>query len=180
MTSPWRVLPLALPVALTVLPGCGLISFDIERDLPEQRVNGSIVSMLLDGLIDNPIPMEIDLEQEIAARDAGVACGATLTSLTFSITPSSIGAADQDDFDFVEGITIHVESSRSSTSLPRRTLADLDPVPRGATTLALNPSGVDLLPYIEEGAVITSAARGSSPPDDVTFDGRYVVEVEAL
>jgi hypothetical protein len=179
MTSA-RSLSSLLPLALALLPGCGLISFDIERDLPEQRVNGSIVSSLLDGLIDNPIPMDIDLEQEIAARDAGAACGATLTSLTFSITPTGVGSGDQDDFDFVEAVTLHVQSSLASSSLPKRTLADLDPVPRGATTLSLDPSGVDLLPYIEEGAVITSEARGSSPPDDVTFVGRYVVEVEAL
>ncbi len=42
------------------------------------------------------------------------------------------------------------------------------------------PTDLDLLPYVEEGAVITSSASGSPPPDDVTFDGHYVVEVEAL
>lgn len=167
-------------LAAPLLSGCGVIHFDVERDIPEQEVQGNLATMLLGGLIDNPIPMEIDLEQETAARDAGVACEARLTELTFRITGTAQGAGDEDDFDFVDRITIFVESRRSSSTLPRELLAELDPVPEGATTLSVRPTDLDLLPYVEEGAAITASASGSPPPDDVTFDGHYVVEVEAL
>ena len=56
----------------TLLSGCSLISFEVERDIPEQRVRGNLVSMLLDGVLENPIPMDIDLEQETAAQDTVV------------------------------------------------------------------------------------------------------------
>ena len=75
---------------------------------------------------------------------------------------------------------MHVESAKEGSDLPRLVLASLDPVPRGLTTLELKPNDVDLLPYIEERAVITSSASGTPPADDVTFVGVYAVEIEAL
>ncbi len=167
---------LFLLLATPLLNGCGLITFDVDRELPEQRIEGNLVTMLLDGWLENPIPMNIDLEQETAARDAGPACGARLTSLTFDITPTAEGVGDDDDFDFVDRVALFVDAD----GLPRRQLAVLDPVPQNASRIALQPSDLDLLPYVERGATITAEVSGSPPPDDVTFDGAYVVEVEAL
>lgn len=175
MSSTMRSL-VVLAALLPGLSGCGLITFDVAREIPEQRVQGNLVSMLLEGFVDNPIPMNIDLEQETAARDAGPACGARLTSLTFDITASAQGPGDEDDFDFVDRVVLFVEAD----GLSRRELARLDPVPQNATSLSLDPSDLDLLPYIERGATIVSEVSGTPPADDVTFKGAYVVEVEAL
>ena len=56
--------------------------------------------------------------------------------------------------------------------------ADLLTVPRGVQTLNLQCyPNVDLVPYINEGARISSTAAGKVPPQDVTFDGQITIEV---
>ena len=54
-------------------------------------------------------------------------------------------------------------------------------VPDGARQIAFETdTSVDLRPYINEGARLTSSAEGTVPPDDVTFDGQILLTVEVL
>lgn len=59
-------------------------------------------------------------------------------------------------------------------------IAHLDPAPDGQRTLSLESDGVDLLPYVNEGARITATAAGSAPPDDVSYNGRLELLVVVL
>ncbi len=64
------------------------------------------------------------------------------------------------------------------TGLTQAEVANLDPVPKGQTTLSFNiVPGVDLLPYINAGATITATATGTQPTQDTSFDGHVQVEV---
>lgn len=162
--------------------GCaGVGDFPVEVSVQEQRVEGSPLGGLLGGVFDVPIPLDVDLTAETAARDTGPAQHVRLSELSLSITGTAEGAGDTDDFDFLDSAEIFVESAASGSSLPRVRVARIDPAPDGARSVFFETdTSVDLLPYVNEGARLTSSAEGRVPPDDVTFDGRVVLIVEVF
>jgi hypothetical protein len=181
-----RHLPFAfLALSSLALAGCifdtgRLGSFTLGYAIAEQTIEGSPLGGLLGGFGDVPIPLDIDLAAETAARDTGPAQHVYLQSLTLSITPTSEPAGDTDDFDFLDTIDIYAESTMSGSSLQRVRVATLDPVPEGARTITLQPEGVDLIEYVREGALLTASATGTQPSDDVSIDGSIVVRVDVL
>ena len=161
--------------------GCGALDFDVERPIPEQRVPGSVVSAVLGDFFESPIPIDVDIASETAARDTGPADSIHLTVLELSITDTARPEGDEDDFGFIDRVDVFVESSRADSTLPRVKVAELGTVQYGATELSLDTfEDVDLLPYVEEGARMNAEASGTAPPDDVTYDGRVVLTVEVL
>lgn len=171
---------LALGLAASGCVGVG--SFELVVPIAEQRIDGNPLGGLLGGaLFELPIPLDVDLAAETAARDTGPAQHVRLASLSLSITASSEPAGDSDDFEFVDSAEIFVESRDPATSLPRARIARVDTVEPGTRTLVfLVDDDVDLLPYVQEGARLSSRASGRVPPDDVSFDGRVVLAVEVL
>lgn len=167
----------AIPIA-AALPGCGAIHFDVTQAIPEQRVQGNVLAGLLGTFFPAPFALSINLEQETKARGTGPAHSASLKSLTFRVTNISSPPKSTDNFDFVDSIEIFIESTKSGTTLTKKKVADLQPVPKSSTMLTLRCySEVDLVPYINEGSRISSTASGRVPQNDVTFDGQLVVEV---
>lgn len=168
-----------LAALLVLLPGCGLARFTLGYDSAEQRVTGSPLGGLL-GPIALPIPLDIDLAAETAARDTGPVQHVFLVSMTLSVTPSSEPAGDADDLGFIDGVEIFVEPTRGGSALPRQRIARLDPTPDGTRTLSLECEAVDLVDYLREGAQLTASARGTVPPDDVSFLAHLELAVEVL
>ena len=168
-------------IALSILVGCSdLGSFAVELDLAEQRVPGSPVGGLLGGLFEVPIPLDVDLEAETAARDTGPVQHVRLSQLTLRITPTAEPEGDTDDFGFIDSVEIFVESTSADSELPRVRVARLPEEVGGREIAFETDPSVDLLPYIREGARLTSEASGQAPEDDVTFDGRAVLDLEVL
>jgi hypothetical protein len=163
---------------LISLMGCGIGDFDVERGISEQRVPGNALSGLLETFFDAPIPMNVNIEEETAARDTGPAKAARLTRLDFRITPSAMAAPDQDDFSFLQSVTVYVESTRAGSSLARQKIAEALDIEATAALRFRTLGSVDLLPYTQEGARFVSEAQGSAPADDVTFAGSFTVTVE--
>jgi hypothetical protein len=165
-TFPRVVLAAALSVGTL---GCGLVSFDVSQDIPEQTVPGSPLGALLPASLF-AIPMNIDLQSETAGRGTGPADSVTLRSITLTITSPSAAT-----FDFVDSIAIRI--SANDGSLAEVEIARLEPVP-GTTSINIPPtSSLDLLPYINAGATITAAASGHMPSSDTTYVGRVVLTV---
>jgi len=164
--------------ALGAESGCGAIRFDIGQAVPEQRVMGSALGALLGAFLPSPFALTVNLEQETKARGTGPAQSAGLKALSFRLTNVPNPPRSSDNFDFVDRVEIFVESAKSGSSLSKQKIADLLTVPRGVTTLNLQcyPM-VDLVPYINEGARISSTASGKTPPQDVTFDGQITIEI---
>jgi hypothetical protein len=158
--------------------GCGIGDFDVQRAIGEQRVSGSPLSALLDTFFDAPIPMDVDIEQETAARDGGPAQAAHLTRLDFNITPTAMVSPDRDDFSFLQTVSVYIESTRSDSALPRQKIAEALDIGEVSTLRFRTLRDVDVLPYTEEGARFVSEARGNAPPDDVTFAGSFAVTIE--
>lgn len=169
-----------LAALVNVVTGCGLVEFDIDRQIPEQIVAGNPLGTVLPDLFGLPIPLDVDLEQETKARDAGPVGKVYLSFLELRITETKRSANDQDNFDFVDRIAIFVRSSKRGSNLPRVKVAEIDPVPQGASKLSFRPTGANIKPYVEQGAAIESSASGRSPPDDVSFDGKLTITVELL
>ena len=157
---------------LLVALGCGGIGFDIPYAIPEQTVQGDPIAhaagTLLAGAPINPFNLNIDLQQEEQAHQVNGISHVTLSSLGFSITNGS-GC-----FDFVKDVTISVESTKSGTALPPAVIAT-GSNPGCVQTFDLQPTSVDLEPYIDEGASVTSSGHGVPPSSNVTFDGNLVL-----
>ena len=156
---------------MTLVAGCGIASFDVTQELPEQTIAGSPnpLAQLFPSLF--ALSLVIDLREETAAHDTGPAQSAYLSSLTLDITPHAMPSGS---FDFLDSVHVSV----SAPGLPTVEIASVDPVPRGATTLSFTVvANVNLLPYINAGATITSSASGRQPMMDVRFDGVVVITI---
>lgn len=170
---------LCVTAVATALPACASVGdFDVERRFAEQRVAGSLIATLLDDLFQVPIPMDVNIESETAARDAGPAESARLKALVLEISATAESATDSDDFGFLDSVDVFMESTRSGTSLPRTRIAralDIGPSRRIDFDVVRS---LDVLPYAEEGSRFSSQVEGRVPPDDVTFVGQFTLRVE--
>ncbi|MFO0572836.1 MAG: hypothetical protein U1A78_02465 [Polyangia bacterium] len=161
------------------LGGCGLIEFDLNEKVPEQRIQGSLLSGVLPSFLPSPVPLSLDVQAASKAMGTGPVTAASLKSLTFAITATAMPSGDSDDFDFVRSIDVFVESRKQGSALPRVKIADLPSHGSGDKQLSLRTyPEVNLLPYINEGCEISASATGTAPPDDVTFDGQVVVRAK--
>jgi len=154
------------------LAGCGIADFDVEQPVQPQTIQGSGLPAPLAAIF--PLPLNLDLESKIKAKDTGPIDGVTLSSLTLHIT--STGG----DWSFVTSIEVSVSSTRSGTTLPKVKIASIAS-PGAVQTMDFHvESGVNLKPYIDEGSQVDSTASGTQPTRDVSFDGRGVFTVHPL
>lgn len=160
-------------VAALLLSACGVVRFDVEQPLPEQRVEAGLLGGVLPALLPNPVKFTVDLKAEQEKRGTGPATKLYLSQLQFRVTPTAMPPGN---FDFLDEVHLFAESS--AAGLPRVEIARLVSVPRGATVVdfSIVPE-VDLLPYVNAGAALTATATGRPPASDVTFDGRVVLDV---
>jgi hypothetical protein len=150
-----------------LVAGCGLVSFDIEQDIPEQTVQGGLLGNVLPpGLFD--LPLDIDIESQTKARGTGPATSANLKSVTLAMT-----APPGETFEFLDSLVV----SMAGGTLPEVEVARLrDVPPQPRVSLEVVPS-VDLLPYIKAGARMKASATGKMPRQTVKFNGKVVVTV---
>jgi hypothetical protein len=167
----------SLLIALA-LSGCGVTDFDIEQPIPEQQVQGSPLPGPLAVLF--PLPLSIDISQQIKEMETGPIDSVTLSSLTLTITATAMPSGDSDDWSFVDSIRVYVKSSKSGSTLPRVEIANVM-APGAVTTLDFTVmKSVDLQPYVEEGSVVESESAGRLPTDDVSYAGEGVFTVHPL
>lgn len=160
---------------MLVMASCA-IGFDIPYDIPQQTVPGDAVShaagTVLSGTPVDPFALDINLQQDEQAHNVSVVSHVYLTSLEFDIT-----SGGGDCFDFVQSVSISVESTKPGTTLEPAVIAT-GSSPGCVQRFALTPTSVDLKPYIDEGASVTSSAKGVPPDHDETFDGSLVLHAE--
>lgn len=187
MTSA-RALTLLLLVLLTSLTACGgtggLGSFTITEESQESVVQGGgggILGMLPFNNFFPPLQLNIDLQSELDARDAGPAKAIYLDRLRVVTTPTEQPQGDADNFDFVDEITVFVESTKSNTALQKVQIAEIKMVPAGATTMEFSVDrSVNLKPYVEEGIRLTTQGKGEQPPDNVSLKAILDLNIDLL
>jgi len=157
------------------LAGC-VVGFDVPYAIPQQTVPGDPVSHAAGSALSsspvNPFALDINLEQEESAHNTSVVSHVYLASLAFDIT-----SGKSDCFDFVQSVTISVQSTQSDSKLPPAVIAT-GMNPGCVQHFDLTPTSVDLKPYIDEGASVTSTGQGVPPDHDETFDGNLVLHAE--
>ena len=159
-------------VALTTLVGCGIADFDVEQPVQPQTIQGSGIPAPLAAIF--PLPLSLDLDAKIKAKDTGPIDGVTLSSLTLHITSSG------GDWSFVKSVEVSVESTKSGTALPKVKIASVA-MPGAVQTLTFDiVAGVNLKPYIDEGSQVDSSGTGTQPSQNVSFDGVGVFTVHPL
>ncbi len=168
-----HVLGLAL-----LLGGCGIANFDVEQDIEEQTIPGSALPALLGQFFE--FPLELDIRAEIEAMETGPIDGVYLRALTLTITDTATPAGDSDEWSFVRTVDVFIASTVDGSDLARVKVATVAN-PGEATVMTFVPvAGVNLLPYVNEGSEMTAEADADAPPDDVTYVGNAVFEVEPL
>lgn len=171
-------LPTLASVSLTLaLAGCDLVAFDVDQPIREQTVQGSALPRPLAGLFT--IPLDLDLTAQIRAQDTGPVDRVELASMSLAITATARPSGDADDWSFIDDIEVFVRPSADGSSLPRVRIAHAT-APGAVTTLRFAVDDVDLLPYVDQGAIVESSASGRQPADDVSFDGAAVFTVYPL
>lgn len=157
---------------VATMAGCGIADFDVEQPVQPQTIQGSGIPAPLAAIF--PLPLSLDLDAKIKAKDTGPIDSVTLSSLTLHITSSG------GDWSFVKSIDVSVESTKSGTTLPKLKIASVSS-PGAVQTLTFNVEhGVNLKPYIDEGSKVDSSGMGTQPTQNVSFDGKGVFTVHPL
>src|ERR1041384_1346957 len=73
-------------VGVAAMAGCGITDFDIDQPVPPQTIQGSGLPAPLAAIF--PLPLNLDLDSKIKAKDTGPIDSVTLSSLTLNITSS--------------------------------------------------------------------------------------------
>ena len=173
---------------LAQVSGCGevkdavnnLLSFDIDRPIPEQTIPGQAAPCQIVGNIPLPLGdsfknITIEKEEDFPEQNTEVDLikEAYISKFDLAITAES---ANQ-DWDFLDNIAFTVSAEGQETV----TAAILDPVEDGLQTIALSSSGVNLAPYLkaEGGFTMNVKAEGCPPNSDTLFTGIITIGVSA-
>jgi hypothetical protein len=153
------------------LAACGITDFNVTQPVPSQTVPRSPLPGPLAAVF--PIPLALDISQQIKSMDTGPISSVTLNSLTLTIMSAG-------DWSFVSEIDVYVSSTKSGSTLPRVEIAHVTS-PGPVTTLSFDvDASVDLNPYINEGSEVDGAGSGDAPAMDVTYDGQGVFTVHPV
>ena len=157
---------------------CGsVLDFDVDQDVPEQKVQGSSLPGPLAVLF--PIPIHIDIQSKIKAQETGPIDSVKLSSMHLDITMTEQPSGDSDDWAFIDHVDLFVESTKSGSELPRVKVGTAT-APGAVARMEFVPEDVNLLPYINEGCELTAEASGTAPSDNVSYDGKATFHVEPL
>ena len=182
-----RTTHLTLLSLLVFATACGdagsIIGFTFEEETDEVVVDGRPSTPIELPLADffPPLNLEVDLSEELAARDTGPASGVYLTGLDMVITDTEIADGDSDDFDFIDTIDVYVESTKEGTELTRTKIASLADVPVDQTTVSFTvEEDFNLKDYVDEGMRLTIDGAGQPPEDDTSLKSIVELRVTLL
>jgi hypothetical protein len=158
-------------VVLILAVACSDIGFDMSYDVPSVTIPGDPTAHASATHVDGyTAPFALDLDLSQATQDQkvpGEISTVTISTLDFSVTSDGC-------FDFIDAVTLTIESTSPTTTLPSAVIAT-GSSPGCVRVMSLVPTTVDLKPYIQEGATIHASGSGVPPADAVTFDGEVVL-----
>jgi len=149
-----------------------LDNFDVDVDAQATIPPGTIIDELIDKLDFNDL-QSIDLTQEL--KNQGVTKddvdSVHLTRFELSI----VGPAGA-NFDFLDAISFYVETDGE----PRLLVAKLDPVPTGATKIALEAQAdAELVPYVVAPKMrMVGEVKGKRPSQETTVSALVTLDVD--
>lgn len=161
------------------------LRFQIDKAIPEQTIQSSIALCdvpITVPFLSDPFAVVITQAQDFPEQNTEVNRieSAKLDSLTLTLTPASA----EPNWDFLTALELYAEAQ----DLPRALIASIGAdtesgvaISPGATTLSMQPSGLQLAPYIKAngGFTLSSEATGCPPDQDATFTGQVRINVVA-
>lgn len=156
-----------------------LLTFHINRSIPEQTVERSLAPCQINMILDLPIAglqdVQFSKEQDFPEQNTEVRLirSARVESISLNLTEQST----ERTWDWLDSITIYIESGGQE----RQKIASLPEVPDGQSVLNLNMENVDIAGYIkaEGGFAMTTEVSGCPPQNTAKFGGSYRVKVSA-
>lgn len=146
---------------VTACAGFGSFTFTEESGVITIEGRSQLLGPLTD-LFPAEIPLNVDLEQELAEQDASGARSVHLNELYFELVDDSV----EENFDFIDEITLEI-SGAGSSDLETREIAWARPVPEGEARFSFDvDEDFDIKPYAEAGLRLRTRATGSAPRDD--------------
>lgn len=160
--------------------GCQPEAFDVTIDLPEQRQVGQ-AGGTLSTLLPTPFVFTVNLSDEARIHNANPPRQAFIKDFSLVITGTSRGIGDIDTFDCLNTAEFFIEPTRVGSVLQRVKVADIPSKEGPAGQIAPRlVSNLDILPLLQEGARLVSTATGSTPTDDVSYNGTIVLGVNVF
>ena len=180
----------ALSLSLSACEGTTLGHFDVDESLPESRIEGSAVAVVLPLLLP-AMPLDISTSEVFQQEEFDFLTSIQLDALTLNITESSsddtvdtLEDGNLDNFDFISSMDIYIQAEFDGESQRELigAIADDDPqLSAGLQSISFTMTGVDILRFVEaeSGYEVQIEASGVAPPDTVVFDGevRYRVGI---
>jgi hypothetical protein len=163
---------------MTAVACASALDFDVSQAVPEQIVSGSPLPAVLSGLF--AFPLQVDIQSQIAAHKTGPISEITLSGLVLDITATKQPAGDTDDWSFLTHADLFVASTKDGTTLAKVKVATVDAPGKVQQLIFVPVAGVNLLPYVNEGAQLTAETTGSLPPDDTSFAGTATFRIRPL
>jgi hypothetical protein len=183
----------AVVASLALAAGCGddhggaLGSIGVSLDIPDQTIRGvvqppelqsaCIVDIPGAGTISpdilTPISFDIKASDELQGRSFVGLAKVFVDEITLNvIPPSQLGQT----WDFLDSIRLYASVPGSND--PPVLIAELDPVPRGKTTIVIPGKDVDISAIASQDEFqVTGRVSGRPPCADVHFDGEADFDV---
>ena len=159
-------------VVLALCAGCGVADFDVTQNIPQQEIQGSPLPGPLATLF--PVPLNVDISQQIKQQDTGPISSVTLKSLSLTIRSGG------PDWSFVSEIDVFVSSSKQGSALPKVQVAHTTSPGKVTTIHFVIEPGVNLQPYIDEGSQVDGQSMGNAPTMTTDYDGVGVFTVHPV
>jgi hypothetical protein len=156
-----------------------LLSFNIDRNIPEQSIEPIVAPCQVVETLDLPLVkldnIEFSKEEDFPEQNTEVRLirSARLNSLVLNLTAEST----QENWDWLESIDISIASDGRET----QRLAYYHEIPDGLSTLNLTTEAIDIAAYIKSdaGFSLSTEAEGCPPAKQTVFAGSYQVAVSA-
>lgn len=173
---------------LTACDGTTLGSFTVDESLPPTRVQGAGLVNVLPSVFP-PMKLDVTASEAYESEDYNHVTGIRLSSLVFTVDPSSEDAEQDasedgmpDDLSFLSAIDLYIRATIDGVERRERLAGVEENDPRldpGARSVILDVSGIDILDFVEAqgGYEVQLEASGTPPPDDVIFGGTIAYRV---
>lgn len=175
-------------ISILALAGCDdpvKLRFQVDKAIPEQTIPASLALCdvpITVPLLADPFAVVITQDQDFPEQNTNVNKieSAKLDSLSLTLTPASA----EPSWDFLTALELYAEAQDLPRALVASIGTDTDSgvaIPTGATTLNLQPAGLQLAPYIKAngGFTLSSEATGCPPDQDAKFTGQVRINVVA-
>ncbi|MDI1436672.1 hypothetical protein [Polyangium sorediatum] len=163
---------LVLAIAAAAVTSCdNLDNFEVDVGAKATIPPGTILEELL-GVLAFDDFQSINLTQELDNQGVTKEDVDSVRMISLALVIDGPAGAN---FDFIESVSFFAETEGQ----PKVLVAELDPVPKGKTSLDFVVSGAELKPYVVAPSMkLTTTTKGKRPPQETMVSAAAVLDVD--